>query len=467
MSGPKVLHALLRPESPTWVAIQQISVRGLVAAKFLVVARILGPNAIGEVVVALVTIGLAEALTQIGLEHSIIQTRDRLSANRQNAAWTMQFARGLLIALALFLGSGPIAGVFGSPDSARLVAISALIPFFRNALSIGFAYAQRDRRFRPIGISNLSSAVIDVLVTGVLIIAGLGVTGVILGTVAGEAFRLTLSYVLFPVKVRLTWRPSEISDLLKYGRWIWASGLIVAALDQVDKAVIGIWLGVQELGFYQMAGRLSQLLAAEFGLVLGRYLFPTISEAHRTDPRRATALVSHSVTLTIHFAVLVVLGMETVGSDLVIAFLGAEWKPMLIYLRVLLFAMAASGLNSILAAYLRAVGRPSTVAIATGVQLLIAVVLYLAFGSLWQGVGIAIATALSTITSTLMLYFMAGRLSIAPLTISLALISITAIVTAHMFPAMNLPALVVALVLAVLIARKYWRVSIRALVNAG
>ncbi|HRP46380.1 MAG TPA: oligosaccharide flippase family protein [Trueperaceae bacterium] len=457
----------MRPESPTWVAIQQLSVRGLVAVKFLVVARILGPNSIGEVVVALVTISVAEALTQIGLEHSIIQTRDRLSVDRQNAAWTMQFARGLLIALALLLGSGPIAGIFGSPESARLVAFSALIPFLRNTLSIGYAYAQRDRRFRPIGISNLSSAVIDVLATAALIVAGLGVTGVILGTVAGEAVRFALSYVLFPVKVRLTWRPSEIPDLLRYGRWIWASGLIVAALDQVDKAVIGIWLGVQELGLYQMAGRLSQLLSAEFGLVFGRYLFPTISEAHRNDPALATALVSHSVTLTIHFALVVILGMETVGSDLVIAFLGAEWEPMLVYLRVLLFAMAASGLNSILAAYLRAVGRPSTVAIATAAQLLLALVFYVTFGSLWQGIGIAIATALSTIASTVMLYFMAGRLSIAPVTVPLALISVAAILAAHIFPAMNLPALAAAVILAVLIARGYWRVSIRALVNVG
>lgn len=465
MPAPKLLRALLKTESPSWVAVQQLSVRGLVALKFLLVARLLGPSAIGEIVVALVAISIAEALTQIGLEHGIVQTRDRLSGSRQNAVWTMQVARGLIIALGLFLASGAIANLFGSPSSARLVALASLIPALRNGLSIGYAYAQRERHFRPVGFMNAVAAAIDIAVSVVLIALGFGVIGVILGTVAGEALRLVLSYRLFPASVTLEWRPSAIKDLLSYGRWIWASGLIVAALDQIDKAVIGIWLGVEELGYYQMAGRLSQLLAAEFGLVLGRYLFPTISHAHRQDPSKAEALISYGVNLSIHFVVLMGFALEAVGMDLIIKFLGTEWLPMLVYLRILLIAMASSGVNAVLSAYLRATGRPSAVAVATGIQLALVTALYFVLGSIWQGVGIAWATALGIVTAGVILYALGGRLHLARETLPLTVIAAAGMALSTWLPSLGWFTLLAGLGIMALVSWKYWRQAIVQLVN--
>ena len=69
----------------TWVLLQQFTVRGLVAIKFLAIGRMLGPAAIGSVSVALLAVAVAEALSDTGLAQAVIQgehapTRSQLGA---------------------------------------------------------------------------------------------------------------------------------------------------------------------------------------------------------------------------------------------------------------------------------------------------------------------------------------------------------------------------------------------------
>jgi len=450
----------LRSSSPFWVALQQFATRGIVALKFLVVGRILGPSAIGEVVVALLALSLVEALTQLGIEPSVVQARDELSPAQRNAAWSMQLIRGALIGAALAIFSGFIGNAFGSPASSKLVAVAALIPLFRNGVSIGYIDAQRNRRFRPVGALNMAGAVVDVATSALLIAFGAGVIGVLLGTVIAEGTRFMLSHVVFPARVTLVWRPAEIPNLLGYGRWIWAGGLLAAALDQIDKAVIGVWLGVEQLGYYQMAGRLAQLAVAEFGMIVGRYLFPTIALQHRTDPRQVAAIVSLGLNLVLQVSALVVLTMETVGKSLLLKFLGPEWFAMFPYLRVLLLASVGNGVHSVFASFLRAVGRPQAVVYATAIQIVNAVVLYALLGPWLRGIGVAAATAVSmgVAIGALAVQARVGRLSANTLVVVALCASVGVLSAAR--PGMEWTLFVIGGTGAVCIAFRSWRAAI-------
>src|SRR6516164_8014761 len=57
------VSASLHSSAATWVLLQQVLMRGLVAVKFLAIGRILGPEAIGSVSVALLAVAIAESLS--------------------------------------------------------------------------------------------------------------------------------------------------------------------------------------------------------------------------------------------------------------------------------------------------------------------------------------------------------------------------------------------------------------------
>ena len=87
-----------------------VVVRGLVAVKFLAIGRILGPEAIGAVSVALLAVAIAESLSDTGLAQAVVQGHDAPTHGELGAVWTTLAARGVLIglllaALAPFMGS--------------------------------------------------------------------------------------------------------------------------------------------------------------------------------------------------------------------------------------------------------------------------------------------------------------------------------------------------------------------------
>ena len=60
----------------TWVLLQQAVVRALVAVKFLLLGRMLGPAAVGAIGGAMLALTIAEALSDTGLAQAIVQARD-------------------------------------------------------------------------------------------------------------------------------------------------------------------------------------------------------------------------------------------------------------------------------------------------------------------------------------------------------------------------------------------------------
>jgi PST family polysaccharide transporter len=85
--------------------------------------------------------------------------------------------------------------------------------------------------------------------------------------------------------------------VMGFGRWIWASSLLIMVVNQLDRLIIVKTFGAQALGLYQTTSRLAQIGVADFGTALNQYLFPNFAELARKDKqhavRYALALFSH------------------------------------------------------------------------------------------------------------------------------------------------------------------------------
>src|ERR1700756_1700001 len=93
------LRAGLGSSAATWVLLQQVLMRGLVAVKFLAIGRILGPEAIGAVSIALLAVAIAESLSDTGLAQAVVQGRNAPTHDELGAVWATLAMRGVLIGL--------------------------------------------------------------------------------------------------------------------------------------------------------------------------------------------------------------------------------------------------------------------------------------------------------------------------------------------------------------------------------
>jgi O-antigen/teichoic acid export membrane protein len=381
--------------SATWVFAQQAVSRLLVAFKFFLLARLLGPHSIGLIAACLMALSIAESLTEMGMSHALIQRQKLLDPKSLDALWTATAVRGVLLSAVLFAASGWIARLINIPEGITVLQMVALVPLARCLVSVRLVIAQRERRFRTVGLLTTTFVMADFVMSSVAALVYRDVVWVLAALPLSEFMRALASHIVLKTRPRLNFDTKPLGEIMEFGRWVWASSLLTVIVNQLDRIITVKTFGVQTLGLYQTASRLAQFGVADFGIALNQYLFPNFSEIARQDKNRA---VRHALALFSHLgtiALVVATFLAVAARDIIRLALGAQWDGAVPFFRVFVFLMAAGVLVGLLTAYLRGTGKPSRVTRATVLQLM--VLLAMSAGLVpWLGaIGVAIAAAIS------------------------------------------------------------------------
>lgn len=394
---------LVRHDNVFWMLAQQVSVRGLQASKFLLAARYLGPQQIGLVGIATLTLAIVESLSDTGMAQAVVQRPNRVSSEEAGAIWLMQLLRGLALGVLLLALAVPITLLLQVPTAAGLVMFAGVIPLVRNSSNPGVFLVQRERNFRRLSIYETASAVVDIGVSIFLIYRGVGELSILIGTVAGELLKVLLSWTWFRVPVIPSFRWSKIKEFTDFGKWIWRGSVINLILNQFDKVLVARAIGAAELGLYQMAARLAQLIVADAAIAVGQYLFPTFSQKYRISSSTVNRYFKGVISILLPLGVVVTMLLAFSADWIVGVLLGRSWLGAVPLLQIMSVSMFFGGLIAILVAYLRSIGAPQRVTQASMVQLcvlgLCAPVMVMKFGS----IGMAAASAIALGSATLCL----------------------------------------------------------------
>jgi len=390
-----IKEALTRTEHPVWIIIQIIFVRGLMALKFLLAARLLGPELIGLVGVALFSLAIVESLSDTGLSQAIIQQKEIINNIEAGSIWTLLVFRGLILFLFLFASAIPISIFFDISDAAPLVAMVAVIPLLRNTINPGFFLAQRKRDFRKISIYEIIAATFDILTTMLLINLNFGAASLIIGNITCDVIKLFFTWSWFRISISPNVNWKSLHRLTSFGKWVWSSSLTTLVLNQTDKILVAKFLGPTEFGLYQVAARIAQIVVADGAVALSQYLYPTFSQRYRSSPQDAKKYFNWIMWRLIPIVIFIGMILAFFAKYIVTISLGVEWLKAVPLLRALEFPMLLGAIISVLVVYLRAVGRPKCVTQATLVQLVfflpITPILLHYFGALGLAGSLAIA----------------------------------------------------------------------------
>lgn len=401
---------LRQANHPLWVVLQQVGVRGLQAVKFLLAARLLGPEQVGLVGIALICLAIAEGMSDTGLSQAVVQNRRSVNRWQAGAVWTLQVTRGTGIAVCLWLLASPIAWAFDAPASASLVALAGGVALLRNSLNPGLYLAQRQRDFRKLSVYEVTAAFVDIATTLLLIRAGLGAASMLLGSLAGEASKsaMTWTWFRFGIQPSMHWR--LIARFTSFGKWIWGSSIITLLLNQFDKILVAKLLGTTEFGLYQVASRVAQLAVSDGSMALGQYLYPNFAHRFRESASSATTYFRHITTWALPVLFTIVVILIFLAPILLDVLLGPQWIAAGPTLRILTIASGAGATITLMVQFLRATGKPHIVTKAAAIQLTIFTPLAFILGNLYNATGIALATTIGgVVTAMFLLYHIIGK----------------------------------------------------------
>ena len=311
----------------------RILLHALSFVQLIVLARLLRPQDFGLFGVATIVVDALQSLTGLEFSSALIQKSGRID-DHLNTVWTIQVARGLVVAVAMVTCAPFAARFFNAPQAIAILSVMALGPVLGGFSNIGCVFFRRELAFQKEFLLQAGAGLGALAVSIPCALVFRNAWALVAWSVSKALFRLLASYVLHPWRPRLEFRWERARELLPFAGRAMAANVMNVVILQADSALIGRLLGTQLLGFYRMAQRVSKSVATEIASLLGTVTFPGYARLQDDrDALRATWLRTvNGVTLvTAPFSA----GLIVVAPELVTHVLGAQWYTIVPLLRVL------------------------------------------------------------------------------------------------------------------------------------
>jgi O-antigen/teichoic acid export membrane protein len=286
----------------------------------LVLARFLGPADFGLVATAMTLIFIVEAVLELPLSSALVRLQD-VTLRTYQTAFTLGLLRGLLVAGLMAALASPIAVFYGDERLVLLICALALAPATRGLISPRMIVFEKALDFRRKGILELIGKSIASAVAITIAVTSGSYWAVAAGTVMTPTVMMISSYVVAPMRPRLTladW--SLFSDLIG---WNFISQTIGAVNWQIDRILLPRFIDVASFGRFAAANDLSAL---PYQAIAQPAAAPLMSAfvAARDNGRIREAYLSSSASLILLLMPIFVF-MAMLSGPVIRVLLGPQW----------------------------------------------------------------------------------------------------------------------------------------------
>ncbi len=251
--------------STSWIVLGYGASQAMRLASNLILTRLLFPEAFGLMaLISLVTIGLS-LFSDVGIAPSIAQSKRGDDPEFLNTAWTIQVIRGFCLWLAASMLALPAAWFYDVPELAFYLPIAALSLLITGFNPTRIETAHRHLLMGRLTVLDLCSQLIGIVAMIVLAFFLQSVMALVVGGVISAAMMLSLTHFGMPGATnRFRWEKQAATELITFGKWIFLSTVLWFFASQGDKAVLGKFLTLENLGIYNIG-----YFLASFPLLLG------------------------------------------------------------------------------------------------------------------------------------------------------------------------------------------------------
>lgn len=376
-----------------WMLAVRVVGRALSVVRIVLLARLLMPEDFGVMGIALLFMSILQSLTQTGFRRALVQRKGDIRGYL-DTAWVTNFMQRFLLGGILF-ASGPwIAGFFNSPTAGPIVQAMGGVLALDGLTNIGIIYFEKELQFHKSFIYSIGVIFTDLVVCISAALILRNVWALVFGALASKLVGVALSYWIHPYRPRLSFDLQKAKELFKFGRWVFLHSIVNTLSLRADSFVIGKFLGVQSLGYYQIALRISEEPIQEIRVVTDNVAFPTYSKVQDNLLKLRQAFlgtVGLVAGITLPLAVVILF----IAPDFTRLVLGEKWMPAVTAMQVLGFAAAIRATTGTSGLLYMGVGRPSMNFHMNLLRALVLLALIYPLIKMFDITGVAIAVLLS------------------------------------------------------------------------
>jgi PST family polysaccharide transporter len=349
-----------------WSALQASASRLLSAVVFVLLARLLEPDAFGVVAVASVFVAFMTVLVDQGFSQALVQRPSLDREHLDTAFWANLAASAVVVALVVG-AAGPVADLFDEPDLAPILRALSLALVASALGGVPTALLRRRLAFASLALRGLLSVAAGGVAGVAAALAGFGAWSLVIQLVVQAGVETAV------VWSASDWRPgrsfswSAAGDLVRFGAGVTGTSLVNFLNRRSDDFLIGLVLGSTALGLYTVAYKLLLLMTDVLTRTIEVVAFPVFSRV-QDDTRRFVRGFYAANRASLAVATPAYLFVAALAPEVVEVAFGPEWSESAPVLRALAFIGILQASLLFNATLVSAAGRPDLALLVTAVN---------------------------------------------------------------------------------------------------
>ncbi|MGZ4932196.1 MAG: flippase [Halobacteriota archaeon] len=388
-----------------------ISGRLLRFALAIVIARSLGPAGYGIYAFAFSFAEVYGVISDFGMSNLIIRDTSREKKYLPRYLGNILLVEATLSAIAyafLFL----LVGLMGLPSDTATIVYIAVLSYALTALAVivRAAFKAHEKMEYDAVLSIIQQSVTVVLGITVLYL-GYGLLALSFAFVIGSIITLVVSLVLVSTKFvrpKFTLKGRFLRYLLKEAPSFGLTVFFTLIYYKVSTLLLSFIQGDAATGWfnaaYTMAISLTFLPAAFMGA-----LFPVISTFHASSRELAKTVYHESFRYMVIFGLPLAFGTTVLADKVIDIIYGAPFHNSIIVLQIVIWSIAFLFLNYVLSTTLTSINLQRIVMYATGLGVVVNVILNLIFIPVYSYVGASYVMIATEVTTFSICFYYASR----------------------------------------------------------
>lgn len=290
-----------------------------------VLARLIPPEEFGVIAIATVIISFFSIFTDMGVSPAIVQNKE-LTQRDLSGIFSFTIWSGIAIAALFFAASWPIAEYYDRPILRTLCQILSINLLFASANIVPNALISKNKEFKFIALRSFSIQLVGGVASVIAAFCGAGLYALIINPILSSMLLFAVSIRRYPQQLRLTWGGEAIHKIFSYSAYQFLFNIINYFSRNLDKLLIGKYMGMAPLGYYEKSYRLMMLPLQNITYVITPVMHPIFSD-YQNDPERLCSSYERIVRLLAFLGFPLSVLLLFTAKEITLVVFGQQWLP--------------------------------------------------------------------------------------------------------------------------------------------
>ena len=300
----------------------------LLLLRNLIVARMVSPEDYGIASTFAISMSIVEMVSYLGLQQLIVVDKDGDQPHVQKAMQGFQVMRGIFTSLLLFSIAHPYAQFLDIPHVAWAYQVLALVPFINGLQHYDIHRLKRHLNFTPSIVSSVVPALLTLLAIWPIATIYGDFRLMLASLILQAVLTVALSHMTAERRYGLAYDSQIIRKAMVFGWPLLLNGIMLFAVFNGEKLIVGRELGMASLAIFSMAYTLTLTPTLVLANSIQQFFLPQLGAVQdRQADFQRIGMVTIEAGLCV--GLILVLGIVILGGPVVSLLLGPKYETIL------------------------------------------------------------------------------------------------------------------------------------------